>query len=111
MTDRPKELAKRMRETLRDGGLMPAYTDESKGPHPQPPVMQSLLEEAIIQHVEPILAVKNNEIGKLNAEIAELRPALDHLRTLVRVYERSAGDGAVMVAAFKAAEDFLNECQ
>ncbi len=58
MTDEERtELAKKMRQTLRDGGLLPAYTDESKGPCPQPPILQALLEQAIEEHVEPLLAV------------------------------------------------------
>lgn len=57
MTDEERtELAAKMRLTLRDGGLLPAYTDESKGPSPQPPILQTLLEQAIEKHVEPLLA-------------------------------------------------------
>ncbi len=55
--DKRTELAQKMRQTLRDGGLLPAYTDESKGPFPQPPILQVLLEQAIKEHVEPLLAL------------------------------------------------------
>lgn len=49
------ELAAAFRQTLRDGGLLPAYTDESKGPHPQPPILQHLLEKAIDEHLDPAI--------------------------------------------------------
>ena len=58
MTDKDRaELARKMRQTLRDGGLLPAYTDDSKEPFPQPPILQTLLEQAIQEHVVPLLAL------------------------------------------------------
>ncbi len=56
--DERSELAAKMRQTLRDGGLMPAYTDASKGPSQAPPILQVLLERAIKEHVEPLLSTE-----------------------------------------------------
>jgi hypothetical protein len=41
------EMKAAARQSLRDGGLLPSYTDESKGPNPQPPILQALLGPAL----------------------------------------------------------------
>jgi len=45
------ELATNIRQSLRDQGLMPAYTDEGKGVHHQPPILQAMLEKALEDHL------------------------------------------------------------
>jgi len=49
------ELAAKIRQSLRDQGLLPAYTDMPKGPIPQPPLLQAMLENAIREHISPLV--------------------------------------------------------
>ena len=48
------ETAANIRQSLRDQGLLPSYTDDG-GPG-QPPVLQHMLENAVREHVAPLLA-------------------------------------------------------
>lgn len=52
--ERITQLASDIRQSLRDQGLMPSYTDASKGPFPQPPILQTMLENALRKHLNPL---------------------------------------------------------